>query len=508
MNDQKKNATFDEETLGKLLEAAHVLQEHSRSLAPGTTEHIEPLAPAQEEAPKAPWEESTPDAPSVAADNNVSEGDFTLTLAHIVEAQHQIKTRKLSLEDAAALVAKRAACIANASGAAVNLLEDDGVRTLAACGRSALSVGSKINLPQALSQACLRTGQIIRCSDINQEFLVDADEARRRGIMALIAVPIFRDGDVAGSLEVYFAGAQTFIEQNIHSCQVTAGLITEVLARDQRQAAGLAPAEDPCPKCGHNFQPLELFCGKCGAARAKAPANLADPLEALWNTGHQTKLDPGATDSISTSADAHPSDAAVGAIASDGSETADANFDPAALDQDETVTADATAEPPAGALAKTGADAWASAADARNFLESVAAARGSGGLGAFWRSHRGDLCLAAAVVLVAVAVRWGIWSSPVGASSRPLAPGHRRRVDPEAGLSVSDKLMISLGLADPPDPPEDKGNPSAQVWVDEKTGLYYCPGADSYGKTAKGKYETQRDAQLDEYEPADRRACD
>jgi len=96
----------------------------------------------------------------------------------------------------------------------------------------------------------------------------------------------------------------------------------------------------------------------------------------------------------------------------------------------------------------------------------------------------------------------------VGASSRPLTPGHRRHIDPEAGLSVGDKILISLGLADPPDPPEDKGNPSTQVWVDEKTGLYYCPAGDLYGKTAKGKYETQRDAQLDQYEPADRRACD
>lgn len=506
MNDQKKNAAFDEETLGKLLEAAHVLQEHSRSLAPGTPEHIEPLAPAQEEGPKAPWEESAPDAPAALDENHAPDGDFTLTLAHIVEAQHQIKTRRLSLEDASALVAKRAACIANASGAAVSLLEDDGVRTLAACGRSALTVGSKINLAQALSQACLRTGQIIRCTDINQEFLVDADEARRRGIMALIAVPIFRDGDVAGSLEVYFAGAQAFTEQNIHSCQVTAGLITEVLARDQRQAAGLAPADDPCPKCGHNFQPLELFCGKCGAARAKPPANLADPLETLWNTGNQAKLEREAVDS--TPANIHPSDEAAETPPSDGSEIAEAAPNQIALNEDDAAQDGATADAPVQALAKTGPDAWASAADARNFLESVAAARAAGGLGAFWKSHRGDLCLAAAVVLVAVAVRWGIWSSPVGASSRPLAPGHHRRIDPEAGLSVSDKLMISLGLADPPDPPEDKGNPSAQVWVDEKTGLYYCPGADSYGKTAKGKYEAQRDAQLDEYEPADRRACD
>jgi hypothetical protein len=191
------------------------------------------------------------------------------------------------------------------------------------------------------------------------------------------------------------------------------------------------------------------------------------------------------------------------------SESEDSKLLPDVLAENDLESEDAaSASPATAALTTAGADAWGSAAEARNFLESVAAPHSTSGLRTFWRSHRGDISLAAAVVLVAAAIRWGIWSSPVGASSHPLSPGHRRRVDPEAGLSFSDKLLVSLGLADPPDPPEDTGSPSIQVWVDEKTGLYFCPSADSYGKTAKGKYETQREAQLDQYEPADRRACD
>jgi len=65
-----------------------------------------------------------------------------------------------------------------------------------------------------------------------------------------------------------------------------------------------------------------------------------------------------------------------------------------------------------------------------------------------------------------------------------------------------------LGLAEAPPAPEYKGNPNTQVWVDLQTALYYCPGADLYGKTAKGKYSSQQDAQLDQYEPASRKACE
>jgi hypothetical protein len=41
-----------------------------------------------------------------------------------------------------------------------------------------------------------------------------------------------------------------------------------------------------------------------------------------------------------------------------------------------------------------------------------------------------------------------------------------------------------------------------------QTALYYCPGSDLYEKTPKGKLTTQRDAQMDQFEPADRRACE
>jgi hypothetical protein len=71
-----------------------------------------------------------------------------------------------------------------------------------------------------------------------------------------------------------------------------------------------------------------------------------------------------------------------------------------------------------------------------------------------------------------------------------------------------DRMLISLGLAEAPPAPEYKGNPDTQVWVDLHTALYYCPGADLYGKTPKGKVTSQRDAQLDQFEPAYRKTCD
>lgn len=50
-------------------------------------------------------------------------------------------------------------------------------------------------------------------------------------------------------------------------------------------------------------------------------------------------------------------------------------------------------------------------------------------------------------------------------------------------------------------------NAQVKVWVDLNTALYYCPGTDSYGRTKSGRYLSQVEARLANFEPAERREC-
>jgi len=156
---------------------------------------------------------------------------------------------------------------------------------------------------------------------------------------------------------------------------------------------------------------------------------------------------------------------------------------------------------------------WTSAAKARDFLETLSATPAPSAFARIWRSHRGDFYLAVAVVLMVAVIRWGVWSShSVRATGGGIAvsgsSNRHKEPAPDADLSLFDKLLISLGLAEAPEAPEYKGNPDTQVWVDSHTALYYCPGSDLYGKTPKGKLSSQREAQLDQFEPAYRKPCD
>lgn len=578
MTDQKNKPVLDQQTFERLLEAAYVLQEHNRKMRVLETnlESQSEQLREQELAHQAARLRSQPKS----EESSRSSGDYTLTLAEIVEAQHQIQMRHLELDKAMAVVAERVSRITGASGAGIGILDGSTVRYRAGSGSPALPVGSEVPLSEAICQANVRTGQVIRTEDVDTEFLFDPEPCRQRGILSLVAVPIYHDGNIVGALELYFDKLQGYAEQDIHTCQLMAGLVTEAIGRDadstlkksmaaerssmlatierlqpnlaalaeDRSAAtagtsvGVAPPKSPCWKCGNNIVATEQFCGKCGAPRAgdTEPADYQSKVASAWHMqqasheplpaapsngtsprretmrskaahapGHAPEREPEKTfpepfslpeleESTPWSGRPSPANANGDAMAASASQLEGDDVDAAST-----------------ALVKPQQEdvVWTSAAKARNFLESLSGGRAPSALVKFWRSRRGDFYLAVALILVLAVIRWGIWSKhSVGAVARGpavSANANHKRPAPDADLSMFDKLLIGLGLAEAPETPEQKsGNPDVQVWVDLQTALYYCPGSDLYGKTPKGKLTSQRDAQLDQFEPAFRKACD
>jgi hypothetical protein len=105
--------------------------------------------------------------------------------------------------------------------------------------------------------------------------------------------------------------------------------------------------------------------------------------------------------------------------------------------------------------------------------------------------RRADLYLGIAVLLAVVAL---LWPTP----ATPQKPH----------LETWQRVLVTLGIAEAPPPPiHYRGDPNIEVWVDPHTALYYCPGDEPYGKAADGRLTSQRDAQADQFEPANRAAC-
>jgi hypothetical protein len=315
-----------------------------------------------------------------------------------------------------------------------------------------------------------------------------------------------------------------------------------------------------CSECGDPLGEDEFFCASCGTARPEPPEAKNALAAALGSLPSST---PAAQESASLSnvassegelASAAKAQPATEELALPDDVLAIAGLPAASehnvVQETTTVQAQPGAEPvddqstpeephdlipmaaavQAPTYPKTSYP-WTSARKAADWLNSLAAAQKRSALLQFWRSHSGDISLGVAVTLVlAAALFWGFSShdnpatgtagdtaaassAPANAQApqtaqAPQARVRRKRLPPPPKLTLFERMLVSMGLAEAPPAPEYVGNPDVTVWVDLQTALYYCPGSDMYGKTPKGKLETQRDAQMDQFEPAFRKVCD
>jgi GAF domain-containing protein len=555
VSEEKDKPVFDEQTLAKLLEAAYVLQEHSQELRALQTElglprkqkeEAEPKQPAvPEQLVQKPNQQAGNTAPpaKTAAGSASSKPDYTSILAQIAELQFQIEDRHLKPDQAMAMVAEHLIEICGAAGAGIGLTNGGKICYRAVAGIRALPLGSCVPLAKALCFPCLRTAQVFRCRDVNSQPPIDTHECRRRGIGSLIAVPIFQEKGTAGGLELYFSDIGAFSEEDVQTCQMMAGIITQTLERHGHPVASTnaanavaAVAKVPnsqvplpavrCYKCGQELVGEEQFCGQCGAARNSTPelSGIQTKVASLWHKQLEDALANGAKpgqearpalpskdlDSSSLDSEVAINLRALQQSLENISAVADSSPissepSPAVLEQ---AQEDTTPETPSVPESITTVD-WTSALSAREFLEQVAQGGRFRSVAKFWNEHRGDIYLAVSIIMVLCVIRWALWSHrPVAAKSAAPTTQATEHKPAAPQLSLFDRMLVSMGLAEAPEAPESKGNPLATVWVDLHTGLYYCPGADMYGKTPKGKFASQRDAQLDQFAPAYRKACD
>ena len=555
---EKNKPVFDEQTLAKLLEAAYILQEHGhelRKVEAKPTPKPEPPRAQQPKPAKAPeFKLPEPELPAFVPKPSAGTEEYSSTLGQIVATQHQIEVRQLKGDEALSLISEQLIEICRAAGAAIGLLKGNTVHYRAIAGIRALPVGSEVLIEKALCAASVRSGEAFSCQDVNPQSRNDSGECRRRGIGSLIIVPVLRESDVAGAVEVYYSDPRAFSEQDVNTCQLMAGLVGEVLASEVHSSQTpvstesiatvmplehaishpeaspepanhvpeISPAPVVCSRCGHELVQEEQFCGECGTPRGKQPrpASAAPKPLPYWlqlrkksstaaqiNTLGEQPLD--AKQNPSQSDSAAPTLAKVNSLpqVQNNAVPAESSEHSTTLEASETeVEAASVEEEPQEALVAS--PDWSSALSARQFLEQFTAGNRKNALTQFWSARRGDIYLAVAVILVICAIRWGMWSNrPAKAAPAPTKTAATHKpAEPE--LSPFDRMLISLGLAEAPEPAPDRGSPATQVWIDLQTGLYYCPGADLYGKTSKGKYATQRNAELDQYQPAYRKACE
>jgi GAF domain-containing protein len=113
------------------------------------------------------------------------------------------------------LIAEEAKGVTGATGAAIGLKIGCEIVCHASTGTTAPDLGVKLDIQSGISGECIRTGRIVRCTDTTRDALVDAALCKDLGIGSIIAMPLYREKEVVGLIEISSTRTHAFDEEDI-----------------------------------------------------------------------------------------------------------------------------------------------------------------------------------------------------------------------------------------------------------------------------------------------------
>ncbi len=499
----KAPPTLDEVGFQQLLKAAYVLQQHNDSLR------------AQNPRLDTAW-----------------------VFSRIAETQSMLRAGQLDFTSAARLIADRIQSMTDSAGVSISLISEGYLYGVAESGVATKVPGSSLASHSLVATERLKTGRVFQSADAQHDIRLDIPVCHKLGVLALIAVPVHRSDQIAGLIEVRWSRPDAFHETDVRTCQMMAAMVSEMLEQNDGPGSAIhrqrsaplvrateeetpdqapdeadpsAPTTSPqqsadsqlpqslsssklpddglasqCRVCGRTFIGNEAFCGNCSMPRVAGGG--AEGLQSKWASLWYMQQ-----------AQAPPEEREQPAVPE--SRSGDLIPSAAADNKPESATqASLWRRPEKPAELRWGNS---NAVDELPLLpETFAPPSWDDAIGSAWNNfvrrvrkigRRGAMAMVALLAVLVLATIWG---------SRP-SPGW-------PGVTRFEAVLVKLGLAEVPQraPAPPKGNPDLRVWVDVHTALYYCPGSDLYGNTAGGRFETQHDAQMDEFRSAAGAVCE
>ena len=150
-------------------------------------------------------------------------------LSDIMDLQRSIASGKLDLDGAMNHVVASARDIANASGVAIALLKGDRLTYRAGTGTSAALVGRHVTASLTGSARTDANREILRVEDAQTDRRVVASICRQFDAHALLILPIYHEGAVAGVFQILFSAAHAFQEDEVCTFRLMAEQIEAAL---------------------------------------------------------------------------------------------------------------------------------------------------------------------------------------------------------------------------------------------------------------------------------------
>jgi hypothetical protein len=196
-------------------------------------------------------------------------------LTQVAETQSLLHAGSFGLEAATKLIADRLRSMTDAAGVSISLVSDGYLHRIAESGAPAKVPGSSIASHSLVATERLKNGRPFQSADAQKDIRLDIPGCRELGVRALLAVPIQQLRKVTGVVEVRWNQPDAFYECDVRTCQLTAGLVAEILEREG--GSWLRP--DPDPQASSVQSAFELAADEDPVSKTPDPNGEAEPSE-------------------------------------------------------------------------------------------------------------------------------------------------------------------------------------------------------------------------------------
>lgn len=152
-------------------------------------------------------------------------------LQEIITTQAALASAEFDLEQFMQLVVERVQVLTGATGAVVELVENDEIVYRAAGGTVAPYVGLRIAREGSLSGRCVAEGQILIANDTSNDPRVNRAACEKVQAASMVVVPLFQRGKAVGVVKIVSRTTFAFGDVEIETLRLMAGLLGGALGQ-------------------------------------------------------------------------------------------------------------------------------------------------------------------------------------------------------------------------------------------------------------------------------------
>jgi diguanylate cyclase (GGDEF)-like protein/PAS domain S-box-containing protein len=150
-------------------------------------------------------------------------------LNEVIATQTELMQSQLDIRRFLELVVERMLTVTAATGAVVEMIDNDEMVYQAASGSVANFVGIRLKRSGSLSGLCIEQQNVLIATDTRNDARVDRAACEKVGALSMVVVPLLREGDAIGVLKIVSATTDAFDASDIQTLQLMSGLLGAAL---------------------------------------------------------------------------------------------------------------------------------------------------------------------------------------------------------------------------------------------------------------------------------------